>query len=351
MGEPIRKIAISINRNPSTISRELYRNGRKPDVKTTRVNRPRADGRHSRGGDNEKLKDAKYRAWIRELHFRQHSKIRYNAKWANSKARKRKISAMRESHPCRLVRDESIILRQYVERSLKLRWSPEQISLRLQYLNNELGEISHQAIYNYIYKTKPELASCLRRKGKRRRRNNLPETYNQTNRISHSIHNRPKIVDELTRFGDLEGDTIVGKDKRDRLLTHNDRVTGLVSISLIHNFNVHNIMSQTTSDIKRVFSKAHTITYDNGIEFSLWHEIEKRTGATIFFADPYTPGQRGRNENTNGLIRDFFPKGTDFKKLTENDILKVESLLNNRPRKRLGGKTPIEASVALNCLT
>ncbi|MDO5475446.1 MAG: IS30 family transposase [Candidatus Saccharibacteria bacterium] len=277
--------------------------------------------------------------------------MRYNAKWASSKARRRKTMAMRDSHPCKLIYNNNRSLRQFVEHSLKLRWSPEQISLRLKYLESNLGSISHQAIYNYIYKNKREFIPCLRRRGKRRRQNRPLETYNQTNRTNHSIHNRPKIVDQLIRYGDLEGDTIVGKDKRDRLLTHNDRVTGLVSISLVHNFDAYNIMDQTTNDIKRVFNKIYTITYDNGIEFSMWDETEKRTGATIYFADPYTPGQRGRNENINGLIRDFFPKGADFKKLTQNDILMVESLLNNRPRKRLGGKTPIEASVALNHLT
>ena len=116
-------------------------------------------------------------------------------------------------------------------------------------------------------------------------------------------------------------------------------------------FSAYKIVKQTTKDLERVFGIAKTITYDNGVEFTSWKETEKNTKTNIYFADPYAPHQRGRNENANGLVRDFFPKGTDFKKLKEDDIMRVEFLLNNRPRKRLGGRTPQEAYVALNGLT
>ena len=121
----------------------------------------------------------------------------------------------------------------------------------------------------------------------------------------------------------------------------------------MNEFSAYKITKQTEIDISRVFSKdkVKTITYDNGVEFSFWRDTEKQTGAIIYFADPYTPGQRGRNENANGLVRDYLPKGTDFKTLTEADIMRIEFLLNNRPRKRLGGKTPKEAYVALDGLT
>lgn len=103
-------------------------------------------------------------------------------------------------------------------------------------------------------------------------------------------------------------------------------------------------------DIERVFGKSNvaTITYDNGAEFSSWRATEKTLAVDIYFADPYKSSQRGRNENFNGLIRDFYPKGTDFKKLTAQCILDLENLLNNRPRKRLGGLTPLEVFKA-NC--
>ena len=102
------------------------------------------------------------------------------------------------------------------------------------------------------------------------------------------------------------------------------------------------IAKQTAKDIENIFGKVRTITYDNGVEFSLWKETEKNLGITIYFANPYHSWERGRNENTNGLIRDFFPKGTDFKRLTQKDILRVTDLINNRPRKRLQWLTPLE---------
>ena len=95
-------------------------------------------------------------------------------------------------------------------------------------------------------------------------------------------------------------------------------------------------------DIRRVFGNATNITYDNGSEFTLWQQKEKQLHTIIYFANPYHSWERGRNENTNSLIRDFFPKGTDFKKVTKADILEIESLINNRPRKRLQWLTPLE---------
>lgn len=166
-----------------------------------------------------------------------------------------------------------------------------------------------------------------------------------------NIAARPGVVDELGRLGDLEGDTIFGKDGRDRLLTHVERKTRLVSISLVCGYDVHKIQKQTMLDLERLSRHTgalpKTITYDNGVEFAGWRQTEKDLGADIYFANPYHSWERGRNENANGLIRDFFPKGTDFKKLTNRDILKVESMLNNRPRKRFQWLTPLEYAASL----
>ena len=133
-----------------------------------------------------------------------------------------------------------------------------------------------------------------------------------------------------------------------------DRKSGLLSASLIHNYNAHKVTKQTNLDITSVFGKIKSITYDNGIEFSLWKITEKELNANIYFANPYHSWERGRNENANGLIRDFLPKGTDFKKLTKRDIVEITNLINNRPRKRLEWKTPLEVyrsrSVALEGL-
>ena len=106
--------------------------------------------------------------------------------------------------------------------------------------------------------------------------------------------------------------------------------------------NRKNISKQTILDTKRVFGKSASITYDNGSEFTMWRQTEKQLDTIIYFANPYHSWERGRNENANGLIRDFLPKGTDFKKITKADILEVESLINNRPRKRLHWLTPME---------
>lgn len=353
------EIANELKRDKSTISREIKRNGIKSRNRRGRVNKPSCfseDNRHYRGtiqvNINRKRKED-YRKRLREF---EKNKAHYSAKKAEQKCNHRKIRAMRKVHPMKLQPDS--YLAHIVMDCLKLRWSPEQISLRLLLLNiililigspSLLPSISHEAIYSFIYHQQGEerkrIIRLLRRKGKLYRYNRS-ERYNQTDRAKHSIHDRPEIIDKLGRLGDLEGDTIVGKDQKDRLITHTERVTGLTSISRVIDFNAHIIYKQSEKDIKNTFGNgAKTVTYDNGIEFTYWLALQKSIGNdfVVYFADPYTPSQRGRNENTNGLIRDYLPKGTDFKKLTDGDIIRIETLLNNRPRKRLGGLTPIEA--------
>lgn len=356
----IREIAKDLARSPSTISREIIRNRKPNENQTCRVNKPslcNLDARHYRGsvfsGEIIAAKEA-YR--LRYQQFEK-QKAKYSAAKAKQKAKKRKRLAGLRASPLKLTSPDYLETLNFIKAKLALRWSPEQISLRINYLNARAllkGQkepylcISPVSIYRYIYYLRDkELISCLRRRGKPYRYNNTKTSYNQTNRTEHSIHDRPAIVDEKGRIRDLEGDTIVGLDPKDRLLTHSDRKTGLASISRIIGFNAYKVALGADEDVKRIFGKALTITYDNGIEFSAWQKIEEYTHAKVFFADPYSPGQRGSNENLNGLIRDFFPKGTDFKKLTDDDIMRVEFLLNNRPRKRLGGMTPYEAYVAL----
>ena len=206
--------------------------------------------------------------------------------------------------------------------------------------------MSHSAIYRYV-DAHPSLREYLRRRGTPYK-NTAGLRYNNTNRHKHSIHDRPAAVDALARSGDLEGDTIFGQDTKDRLLTHVDRKTGLVAIGLVMRYDSRKIHQQTIRDTTRVFgANIHTITYDNGSEFSAWQQTEKALNAHIYFADPYRSSQRGRSENVNGLVRDFVPKRTDFKKLHARDILTIESLLNNRPRKRFNGLTPIEVSTGV----
>lgn len=346
-GYSIREIARHLKRNPATISRELRRNGRPATTKTTRVNKPRADARGYRGTARaELIKERKRRYEARYYRFRSQSRRHYTVTAAEQSARLRIKTQL-----SKLERPESEELLQFVITALDSRWSPEQISGRIRQ-EGLLPDISRQAIYNFIYRYESELGlkSCLRRKGKKYRRQKT-STYNSTDHKK-SIDERPVEVNELRRIGDLEGDTIVGKDQRDRLVTHVDRISGLLSIGLKLGYNASSVSEQTIADIKRVFiGGCYTITYDNGVEFSFWHKTEKKLDAKIYFAHAYHSWERGRNENTNGLIRDFLPKGSDFKTLTTNDILTIETLLNNRPRKHLGWLTPAEyyARYTLKC--
>ncbi len=332
----LRKFAKHLGRSPSTIFRELDRNGRPPTNIVSRVNKPRVDNRHTRGRDNQKDKNRIARYWRRRAGFLFQARKHYTSDTAQ------KLANGRVKHPgLKLEQPESEELLSFILTALDSRWSPEQISGRIKY-EGLLPSISHQAIYNFIG-THPELGlkSCLRRKGKKYRKQKTA-IYNHTDNRK-SIDECPTEVDQLIRVGDLEGDTIIGKDQTDRLLTHNDRLSGKVSISRIIGFNAEKISQQTIIDVKRVYtSKIYSTTYDNGIEFTLWYKTEQKLSSKIYFAHPYHSWERGRNENTNGLIRDFLPKGTDFKTISDSDILMIESLLNNRPRKRLGYSTPNE---------
>lgn len=343
-GEKPIRIAEALKRPRCTIYREIARNS-KPSVNhTTRVNQPiltLVDARNYRGSELAyEVKKAKQNYQKRVKQFQSHD-AKYTAKYAEQ------MVASRYHKQTRLLdRPGYKVVLGYMLDKLNQRWSPEQISGRIK-VEGILPSISHTTIYSYIYHiedstTRKSLISCLRRKGKPYR-HEKHITYNQTNRAKHSIHDKPNIVNELVRLGDLEGDTIVGSSGQDRIITHVCRVTGLLSMGRVLNFNANTIASQTVQDVARVFGDTiQTITYDNGCEFSAWRQTEIDTGSTIYFADPYTPSQRGTNENTNGLIRDYLPKGTDFKKLTDRDILYIEDSLNNRPRKRLGYLTPLE---------
>ena len=333
-GESFREIAKSINRSPSTISREINRNGRKNDK--TRVNVPHElflDSRHYRGS----FKVDKIRK--RKNDYRERLK-RFRSFYYSANDAEKQMQDRIKKQLLSLNRIENITIQKYVLEKLELRWSPEQISGRLMLEQNI--KVSPKAIYKFIFTSdNKKLVVYLRRKGKPKRSSKI-YIFNRTNRDKHSINERPEIINSLARVGDLEGDTIFGKDTKDRLLTHVDRKTGILSISLIKGYNANNITIKATKDIERVFGKINSITYDNGVEFSNWKQIEKTTESTIYFANPYHSWERGRNENANGLIRDFLPKGTDFKKLTNDDIMRIESLINNRPRKRFQWLTPLE---------
>jgi transposase, IS30 family len=224
---------------------------------------------------------------------------------------------------------------------LKKQWSPEQICA---VLAKKKIHITHETVYRYIYrdfKNGGLIYKNCRRKRKYRRTRLATHNYkNKGKRKVPPFSSRPKIVDKRTRIGDWERDTIVSRPGGKRLLTIVDRVTRYTKISLVQGCHAKYIHRSTVQLLKNLPVK--TITNDNGQEFKDYHLTEKSLDIKIYFNDPYSSWQRGTNENTNGLVRQYFPKRTDFELVTEKEVKRVENLLNNRPRKCLGYKTPKE---------
>jgi len=234
-------------------------------------------------------------------------------------------------------------LRKFVIKSMEKYWSPEIITQR--YKRENPGErLSHNTIYRAI-KTKklPDITpkTHLRRHGKRKNAHN-----SQTIKPIHTIHERPVEVENRVRIGDLEGDTIYGGIAKGCLVTLVDRKSRMLYAAKSDSRNSHSIEEAFKTSLDGVDTKS--ITLDNGSEFSRFIEIEKNHDCTIYFADPHSPWQRGSNENINGLLRFFFPKGTNFHKVSVDDVNFVLSLVNNRPRKCLDWLSPVEFVRLLN---
>lgn len=245
-------------------------------------------------------------------------------------------------------------VRLYVVNHIKERWSPEQIAGRMKM---DIGEtISHEAIYQFVYDQvyrnghgdiKPDhedLRVYLRRRRKRRIHKNSRRCQRIFKPKGVSIDERPPVVNLRSRIGDWEGDSVEGADHKSGINTLVERKVGYVFITRLKDKTSASTVSAVVSRMNILPDKAkQTLTVDNGPENSDYEKLEKDTGLSVFYAHPYCSGERGTNENTNGLIRDYFPKKTDFSKVTDEEIEKVEYDLNMRPRKRLGWKTPLEA--------
>ncbi len=250
-------------------------------------------------------------------------------------------------------------IREYVIKHLKEKWSPEQISGRIKI---DLGKtISHEAIYQFIYiqvhrngwgYLKPQhedLRIYLRRKQKRRQKKGTRKCQRIFRSYGKSIDERPKIIEERKRIGDWESDSVESFNHKPGVNTLLERKSGLYLINKLRNktsiatvFAIQQKLKQFPEKVKK------TMTFDNGPENQNWKLLEETTSIKSYFAHPYHSWERGSNENANGLLRDYFPKKTDFSTISEEAILKVEQSLNSRPRKRLGYKTPLEVfSVAL----
>ena len=204
---------------------------------------------------------------------------------------------------------------------------------------------SHETIYNYIYADKKAdgmLYIHLRQthRARHKRKNTNKKRGIIKDRVS--IHDRPKEIESRVRLGDWEGDTIVGKNHKSAIATLVDRVSKETKIMKLPTKTARTTAKQITLKMKKSKTPVLTITFDNGKEFAEHKRIAKILNATIYFADPYSAYQRGTNENTNGLIRQYLPKGTDLNLITHYDLKKIENSLNNRPRKTLGFLTPNE---------
>lgn len=238
----------------------------------------------------------------------------------------------------------------WVDAKLHLQWSPEQISHRIK---QELGvSVSHESIYQHIIEDRNQggmLYLHLRhgnrkrkkRCGSRDRRGGIP------NRVG--IEERPEKINNRERTGDFEGDLIIGKNHQGKILTLVDRVSLLTKIEKLESKNAEHVSKKAASAIESVGTKVYSVTFDNGLEFAAHESLTATTGVKVYFAHPYSSYERGTNENTNGLIRQYFPKKVALNKISASDCEKVENLINHRPRKKLGYRSPYEIHYGKQC--
>lgn len=231
----------------------------------------------------------------------------------------------------------------FVFNSLQDRTSPEQICGRLKI---DFGfKISHPTLYKHINEDKRNGGTLYLslRHGKKKYRKKLNKENACAVANKKNIAKRPSVADEKREPGHWEIDTIFGLDQKSYLLTLTDKATKFEIVRKIANKEAATVVAEMEKIIAFTLLPFKTITSDNGTEFALHSTIETITGSEFYFADAYSSWQRGLNEHNNGLIRDFYPKKTDFRLVSDADIAKVEINLNNRPRKALGFKTPTEA--------
>lgn len=235
-----------------------------------------------------------------------------------------------------------------VERCLRQQWSPEAIAgrLRLDYPENESMRVSAETIYRWVYRDAAQggsLFACLCKRNKKRRRQRRYGSGRGLIPGRISIADRPALVASRQRFGDWEGDTVEGAKGSGNIATHVERKSRYLIAANLINKTAALTAQAVIAAYRRIPKRLRqTLTLDNGKEFARFKDIENGTGLIIYFADPYSAWQRGTNENTNGLLRRYFPKGSDFKTMTEKTLASAVKKLNHRPRKCLGYQTPHE---------
>jgi transposase, IS30 family len=227
---------------------------------------------------------------------------------------------------------------QYVQDRLEKCWSPEQIAGRVQcdFPRAPARWLSRQTIYDWIDGRAPEWQTLLRRGGRPpEKRGKLTDCVR--------IDGRPDVINRRRRYGDWEGDTIVGKSRHSALVTLVERKSGYVRIGRVDSMKSDMTMRVAKRHMKDLPSALRrSMTFDNGKEFAEHQQLTRGLGLEVYFADPYASWQRGANENMNGLLRQFFPKGSDFTQISHREVACVEQLINERPRKRLDYRTPAE---------
>lgn len=235
-----------------------------------------------------------------------------------------------------------------VRRGLAQGWSPEQIAgrLRQEHPGDPAWRICAQTIYTWIAgdPQREHWESFLRRRGKRPSRRRKPSENPARTRIAE----RPACVEERSRLGDFEGDTVLGPPGTGGLVTLVDRRSRLTLLAKIASKDADRVHGKVKQRLRELpAQKRHSLTLDHGTEFARCRRLEKHLGVAIYFADPGCPYQRGTNENTNGLLRQYYPKGTDFRDISHHTVRLVENLINNRPRACLGFHTPAEVFYGL----
>jgi IS30 family transposase len=231
-------------------------------------------------------------------------------------------------------------INQAIRERLVQEWAPQQIVGRLKQQDCD-RRVSHQTIYAWIKQdpNRKHWESFLRRRGRRPCRPKNTALRPPAARI----RNRPEVIERRLRLGDFEGDTVLGPPGTGGLATlvcRKSRLTIIVKVRSKNADHVHGKLKQRLKELDE--ERRHSLTFDNGTEFARCQRLEKHLGLALYFADPGCPYQRGTNENTNGLIRQYFPKGTDFRDISHSEVRWVENRLNNRPRACLGFRTPAE---------
>lgn len=276
-----------------------------------------------------------------ELKNKPTKKSVYNARVADRLSRTRTIVANTREKRIQKGSD----LEKEIVNGLKHTWSPEQIAGRLKHLNKNKTVVSKQTIYDWIYDERTDLQPHLRyKKSKYRRKHGTKIREKRREEAKKKrIDTRPKIVETRKRLGDWEGDTIVGDEKNVHILTHAERKSRYLLADIVDGATAQHVRLITTKRFNKLPTyKRQTITYDNGVQFSEHETLERDLNLCVYFAFPYHSWERGTNENTNGLLREFFPKGSSFKNISKRKLDRVVKLINNRPRKCLCYQTPEE---------